>query len=173
MQSIDNLRCIQDSDGARLTFGWPSGVEHVIVSSSADVVDGRIVTLQEYKRHGGYRLPKEPGIFTFYIHPFGESITCLTGRTVIRGTIKRKRSIGAYATQELTLRADYPVAGGVLCYGKIPCDGVVYSFCEPLGEVPLVWHILTAKHERIKLFFAENVKREIYDLRVREYNGTV
>ncbi|MCL2603040.1 MAG: hypothetical protein FWD90_01005 [Defluviitaleaceae bacterium] len=193
-ENVSDLRCVHDSDCVRLTFRWPIDADHVYVFRTKadetgnpparpaadlgrDPQNARLLTLQEYKRRGGYIIPNEPGIFTFYIttdlnEGAVESITCQTGRTTIRGTVKRKRGFGEYATHVLTLTSDYPTAGGELSYIKRCAYGagagdVVYSFQEPLGNVPLVRHILTRKHERLEILVADESKRGLYDLRIK------
>jgi hypothetical protein len=176
-EGIRDLRCIRDSDCFRLAFQWPIGAEYVYIfrtendydengKGDFDLSKGHLLTLQEYKCRGGYKLPKEPGIFTFHIQPYGDKITCQTGRVTVYGNVRRKLGFGAYTTHVLTLSSDHPVAGGVLCYAKHPPDGVVYSFYEPLSNTPLVRHIRTERHKEIKIFIADEKKRELYDLRI-------
>jgi hypothetical protein len=182
-EAIQNLRCIRDSDCLRLTFQWPPEVDHVRIfktesddfdMDNANPTDGKLLTLHEYKRRGGYVVPREPGIFTFYI---GDGkITCQTGRTTITGTIKRRFSFGAYTTHVLTLSADHPVREGVLCYTKRPktanrSEGMVYSFRETLNERPLVRHILTMRHECLEISVADETKKDLYDLRIKKTGG--
>jgi hypothetical protein len=128
-----------------------------------------LLTSDEYKRRGGYVLPKKPGIFTYFIfsdtqNKTGSKITCQTGKTTIRGTLKRKICFGKYTTHVLTLSSDYPVVGEVLSYQKQPFDGVVYSLYEPLGTKPLIRHILTKKHEGLEIFIADETKRRLYEI---------
>ncbi|MCL2204453.1 MAG: hypothetical protein FWB88_11015 [Defluviitaleaceae bacterium] len=169
---IRDVRCIHDSDCVRLVFPWPEEVAYVYITrAGADEAQERVLlTIQEYKRRGGYAQPKTPGIFTFRIYrdvqgePVG-TITCQTGHTTIYGTLKRKWGVGAFVTHALTLASDYPVEANVLGYAK-SSDGVIYLFSEPLTREPLTRHILTARHEKIILHIADEKIRDQYIINV-------
>lgn len=193
---IRDICAVNDSDCLRLTFRWPVGVEQVyvfrtdttdfdITTAAAD--GGKLLTLHEYKRRGGYIQAREPGIFTYFIYPFlrnggrdvcvlqtgtAHSLTCRTGFTTIRGKICKKWSPfdGDFVTYALTLQGDYPIPGETLCYVKSP-GGTVYPLYEAIGPEPLTRHVLVKQGEEIIPGVLRENERELYQFNIEVKHG--
>ncbi|MCL2218192.1 MAG: hypothetical protein FWB91_14410 [Defluviitaleaceae bacterium] len=175
------IKCHEEDSGIRLTFNWPSGIEQVYIFATrgnfdirqASLGDGKLFTLQEYKKRGGCMMPKKPGVFTYYICPFlrenaedifadGMLQATHTCRINIDYTIRQR--IGRYKNHEITMLADYPVARGIVKYEKEP-GGVEYIFGEIPGPGrPVIRIARTAADESLRFFISEEFS-ELYNLR--------
>jgi len=183
------IKCHEEGRNIRLTFNWQSGIDQVYIFAAqgdfdvnrANFSDGKMVTLQEYKKRGGCVMPKTPGVFTYYICPFlrenaedifadGQMKTTHTNRINIDFAIREK--IGRHKNHEITITADYPVARGVVRYVKEP-SGVEYVFGEvPAPDLPVTKVARTEINESLQLFIAEEFS-DLYNLRSFDKHGTV
>ncbi|MCL2386298.1 MAG: hypothetical protein FWC89_01995 [Defluviitaleaceae bacterium] len=153
-KTIKNVKCYDNSDNIRLTWNWGQGVQQVYIFTEGLNVnetdanaenfsnDGKLFTLQEYKKQGGCILPKNAGAFVYYIYPFqrvdGEDILydqphnqnqiSYTCKTTINVTIVEKAeptmlssffsSGGRYKNHEVTLTSNYNVSADIIGYVK-------------------------------------------------------
>jgi len=185
VNGLRDLRCIYDNDCIRLVFQWREGAEFVHVyrhgvgeenTAQEDFFpeNARLLTLQEYKRRGGFIIQKEHGIFNFIVECQGqrESIQCKTGETLVQIHTRKKWQFGAFTRHEITLFSDFPTPANILCYEKIPFGGllkisekpIVYNFTEALTSEPLTRHILTNKFERLNIYVKEEKNKNLYQV---------
>jgi len=188
---IKNVKCSDNgSTKLQITFDWPVGVQDVYIFAShlaSDNFDihqaaGKIFTLQEYKKLGGFETSKMPGRTFYYIYPFvrcaeegdilhnqdGTNFTEFCEITKIKCLMREKNGIGASKNFEITLSANYPVGSDIICYVKkkneIPTninDGTLYQFGAPLEPGQDVTRVVrTARNEYIRLF----AKGEFYGI---------
>ncbi|MCL2839718.1 MAG: hypothetical protein FWE05_03010 [Defluviitaleaceae bacterium] len=181
---MGHIKCRETGENICLTFNWQSGIEQVYIFvvqgncnnfdvNKTSLSDGRLFTLQEYKKRGGCVIPKKPGVFTYYICPFlRENVDDIfadeqmqithTSRINIDFVIQEK--IRRHKIYEISIVADYPVARGVLKYIKEPI-GVEYTFSE-ISEKnqPITWIVRTEMNENLKLFIDEAFV-DLYNLR--------
>jgi len=76
--TIRQLKCHMEAGQMRLTFLWPIDCGQVYVFKTetrfdiaeADPNRGRLFTLQEYKKQGGYIEPRPSGAFVYSVFPF-------------------------------------------------------------------------------------------------------
>jgi len=193
-ERVTNIRCIEEGENIRITFNWPESVEQVYIFSTqgefgefkineADTSQGRMFTLQEYKKRGGCVISQEPGVITYYIYPFrredgedvcyacdGENQITHTCRINIDFTIREKT--GRYKNHEITLTADHPVERDTVRYVKKANDspqnihdGVDYVFGEMLEPGRYVTRVVrTMSNEYLRLFICED-KADLINLR--------
>ncbi|MCL2187560.1 MAG: hypothetical protein FWC16_10655 [Defluviitaleaceae bacterium] len=169
---VKNLRVIYDSDATRLGFDWEENTDHVYIYKN-DLPEPYLVTLQEYKRRGGYIVPRETGVATFRVGEGenAEEIACVTGRAKIHARLSKKIFSTIHSVYILTLEADQPVPAHVIQYEKYPAlrenaEPVIYSFAEGIGTTPITRHIVTAKQEKITVSVTD--ESGIYDLKISE-----
>ena len=186
-EGISRLKYHIEEDRMRLTFLWPIDIEQVYIFKTekpiniaeADLANGHLLTLQEYKRQSGYTAPLPSGTFIYSVFPFiredGEdiAIVCpgeenpsentveITGQIPIQISIAEKTSfLKKDKLYIVTILARQNITGDILCYvkklGGYPAnvqDGTIYLFGDGLiaGEVTR-WEIRTRKDEYIRVF---------------------
>ena len=184
---IKNIKCTDEGENIRLTWSWPQGIEQVYAFTSEELTGGKLFTLQEYKKRGGYILRKNPGVSTYYIYPFlrkgGEDILCnqppgqnkisYTNQTIINFSVSEKFGLPFlgqyYKNHEIILSSENDVPADIISYVKkennFPNDaqdGVVYYFGEMLeAGKPLTRIVQTGKNEYISLFIRKE-NTELY-----------
>ena len=164
--TVSQLKCHMEAGLMRLTFLWPEDVEQVYIFKTgehfniedADPASGRLFTLQEYKKQGGYTCPRPSGAFTYRIYPFIRKDGCdyafvytdkyagdfqspqnsieVCGQIPIQVNITEKSGfLSKDKTYIITLLAQQAVEGDILCYVKklngYPAtvnDGMMYFF---------------------------------------------
>ncbi|MCL2578044.1 MAG: hypothetical protein FWE27_08345 [Defluviitaleaceae bacterium] len=161
---ITNIKCREDGEKIKLTWSWPPEIELVYVN-------GKLFTLQEYKKRGGCFLGKIPGITTYQICPFkrenGEDILyeqseiTVSFKTTINCAVKTGAFGSRYKNHVITLTSEHDVPTDIICYEK---GDITYFFGEPLkAETPIIRIVRTEKNEHIRLFIREEFT-ELYDL---------
>ena len=187
--AVREIKCHTEERHIRLTFLWPEDIEYVYIFKtnsphdieSTEPSDGRLFTLQEYKKHGGFVEPRPSGTFKFYIYPAirekGEDIAIvypdagrsgaagnsieITGQIPVQLNIAEKTSLfSRKKIYTVTLLAQQAVDGDVLCYvkkdGGYPVnakDGIIYFFGDALeAGISRSWEIKTRKNEYIRVF---------------------
>ncbi|MCL1863288.1 MAG: hypothetical protein FWF78_06970 [Defluviitaleaceae bacterium] len=146
---------LEGKNSIRITWHWPVGVEQVYI-----LPQEKLYTLQEYKKFGGYIVKKQPGIFTYKIHPIlpeGGS----TPTTEPHGEVSFvcKTEIDYLVTKksgffELALYSEYDVAEDVFCYAKN--DKFIYFFGEKLAAGKPILRIIKADaDENLRVFIPE------------------
>ena len=187
---IKNVKINDDGSKLRITFDWPVGVQQVYVfASSLDIFDihhvnltsdGKLFTLQEYKKLGGYVTEKNQGEMHYYIYPFiredgkdilvnqpetsGNSVKFID-KTMIRCQIREKSRWSKYKNYEITLEANYPVQEKILCYVKKKnepprdiSDGTLYYWNDTINSGQTVRRIVrTLKNEHMRMFVRDEV----------------
>ncbi|MCL2223485.1 MAG: hypothetical protein FWB96_00790 [Defluviitaleaceae bacterium] len=168
---ITNIKCREEGEKLKLTWSWPQEIEQVYVFENAEFENGRLFTLQEYKKRGGVFLKKPQGVSTYYICAFrrenGEDILfkelenaiSFTNKTEISCVISKKSEMPVFGSQfqnhEITLTATHTVPADTICYTKNE-NGIVYFFGEQLqANEPTTRIIRTEKNEYIRPFVRE------------------
>lgn len=194
--TITQLKCQVEAGQIRLTFLWPLDVDAVYIFKiaqdldkfdieSAEAADAKLLTLQEYKKQGGYTFPRPSGAFTYRVYPFirkdGEDYAIVykgsdnsievTGQIPIRLSIREKTGfLGREKVYTITLIAQQSIAGDVLCYVKKEhgypsdvLDGMMYFFGDGLvAGVPANWEVKVKKNEYIRVFVRDPKLAEVY-----------
>ena len=149
--TIRQLKCHMEAGQMRLTFLWPIDCEQVYIFKTEGPFNiaeinpavGRLFTLQEYKKQGGYTEPRPSGAFVYRIFPFvregvedfaivytgtsdlenaGNEVDNeieVTGQIPIEFSISEKTGfLSKEKKYTVTLLSQQTVAGDVLCYVK-------------------------------------------------------
>lgn len=192
---VRQLKCHFETGQIRLSFLWPMGIEQVYVFKtgacfdvrSASSSEGRLFTLQEYKRLGGYVEPRPSGAFVYRVYPFvredGEDVLLLSdeeaavevcGQIPIQFSILEKTGFfGRSKVFTICLLSQQVVESDVLCYvkkeGSYPADvsdGKLYFFGARLeAGQRAVWDVKAKKNEYVRIFVRDPDKAGIYLLR--------
>ena len=196
--TITNLKCYDEGENIRLTFNWGAGVEQVYIFENEDKNEGdaspevnqnsggRLFTLQEYKKRGGYIRAKRPGRFTYRVYPFvrdesgrdilseqpENSITHIC-KTDIALTIEESTGV-AYKHYKITLTAQHSTPPDIVLYVKYSetedahpgnaSDGVAYLFGEMLDAGKPVTRIIRTETNEYLRFFINQINSELYNL---------
>lgn len=155
----------------RLTFDWPQHIQEVFIADTKDVTSsttsGKVYTLQEYKKNGGFFTAKLPGCTHYYICPMldGTILHQPDGNIAshietVRIRYKMYERTGAYKYYDISLSADYIVPAGIIYYvkkaGAPPSsinDGMQYSIDIPLTPgKELLQVIRTSRTEYLQFF---------------------
>ena len=191
---INNVKCYDSGDKLRITFNWPFDIQQVYIfaTKSAIVVAeqvnqgcGKLFTLQEYKKLGGFFTEKIQGEMSYYIYPFmredgqdilydqnNENYITFVEKTIVTYQIREKRGLSfddIYKNYEVTFEANYPVQENIVCYTKkkneLPRDindGTLYYFGEPINPRQQVKRVIrTLRNEHVRLFINNN---RLFDL---------
>jgi len=183
-EGIKNVKCYDEGENVRLTFSWPPDVEQVYIFTNEEtaLATGRLFTLQEYKKRGGYFTCKTPGVCNYYIYASAredgvdvlckqtDGLNCVTFVHRVPIDFNLREKVGKYKNYEIMLTAEHPIArSAVACVKKAGSypqnlhDGVVYYFCEIEPGRPLIRTMRTAAGEYIQLFVAEGFE-DLYSL---------
>ena len=187
---IKNTKCHDDGDKLRIIFNWPNGIGQVYIFAAkyaapvAELMEqggGKLFTLQEYKKLGGYITEKAQGETHYYIYPLmreggenilydqtGENSVSFIDMTFITCQICEKTGWGfdnGYKNHEITLEANYPVEKNIICYVKKKNepprdnnDGTLYYFGEPIEpNQPITRIVRTMKNEYLRIFVRDEV----------------
>jgi len=194
---IKNVKCHNDGDRLRITFDWPPAVQQVHVytlrdGSEPDFGNGKLFTLQEYKKQSGFLADKTQGETIFRIYPLVWSVThggicnsteeageyvlydqtdlnsvSLIEKTIINCSMKEK--VGQYKNYEITLSANYSVQKNTICYVKkeneLPRDindGLLYHFDEAITPGQPITRIVRTMKNEYIRFFS--MDEEIYGI---------
>jgi hypothetical protein len=170
-----NLKMREEGEKIRLIWHWREGLEKVLVNK-------KLFTLQEYKKLGGYFLPKTPGNFTYHIEPaeddlceFEENkINFIIATEIFFSRGAGRPSVFECLSQqlirlhdlgtdfELTFFAQNKIPRDVICYEKIE-SGVLYFFDEEIQPHTPLTRIIYSE-EKIRVFVADE-KKELYTLK--------
>ena len=193
---IHGLKCMDEGENYRLTFNWPVGVQQVYIykkpgglppatPDEQSIKNGRLLTLHEYRKQGGYLDTKTPGTSSYYVYPFERAgsenicyaspdnlhIITVTGQVNIHHTITARPGPRGYKQYDICLTSSRPIPPEtVFCVkkeGHQPTslhDGTIYPFYEPIKEgESLTRQVQTKKTEYISLFINESSK-SLYQL---------
>ena len=172
---INNIKCHEDGNKLKITFDWPIGLQQVYIFTlpyTNNIDDGKLYTLQEYKKLGGYVTEKKPGETNYYIYPYvhqdGECVIIDHHTnsvkhievTKISCQIREKAGLGKYKNHYITLEANYPVPDNIICYIKKKGDpsrdindGTLYYWGDIIQPAQPVTRIVsTLKDEYISVF---------------------
>ena len=196
--TITQLKHHMEPGQMRITFLWPEDVEQVYIFktsahenhnfSAQTAQDGKLFTLQEYKKQGGYTCPRPSGSFVYRIYPFIKKegkdfiVVCddidnyieVTGQIPINFCITEKKGfLNKHKTYTVTLTAQQSIPGDVLCYVKkentypvSPTDGIMYFFGDGLvaGSTGK-WDVKVKKNEYIRVFVRDKSLNDVYILK--------
>ena len=181
---IKNAKCHDSGDKIRIIFDWPIGIQQVYIFIDELSDNGKLFTLQEYKKHGGFVTEKVHGETKYYIYPStrksgedvlyeqnGDNFVCFIEKTTINCHIHS--AIGKkYVNHEVSLSANYRVESDIICYVKKKnappmdiTDGTLYYLSEAIEPGDVLTRIIrTAQNEYLRFFVIDNEKRNIYGI---------
>ena len=179
---VKNLKCRCEGEFVRLTWDWPLDIKQVYIYVGS--AEGRLFTLQEYKKQSGCRVLKGRGQVTYRVAGFtrenGIDIFCpqdddsniitFTAKTTVTFTIKYR--MGTYNNYVITLSADGIVPPNVICYvkreGSHPSDindGILYYITSSIiPNYPITRVVHTQPNEYINLFISSESLEALYEI---------
>jgi len=160
----------------RITFDWPVDINEVYIftvrKANVAVDNGRLFTLQEYIKQGGYFTKKQQGLTKYYILTNNEfagydgiepSASFVGIASIVCRISERNVWATKYKNYEITLISDYNIPKKAICYvksSKLPMnitDGVLFKLNWPIKpDKSITCVVQTLKHEYIKIFVNSN-----------------